>query len=302
MRKPANRPDSRKRRAPKRGHMARIAIGAGGLIARNPTITGGATAFLVTLGFISANALWYQPQVHDGVFFRTRPELVFKPIKHDGGVFGTPQKQSAVDAPVRKVNSVPVPQGNPDPVAAAINNAAGNGGTPVLAPGGDPEVAKMQQKLLSLGFYNGAVDGLAGKGTRAAIEAYRKASADMGIETAQPAVGSASDTTASIAIPAARPGHSAEKATVQTVSATPADKLTAGTAQQPAGTSLAPAEVVRIQAGLRAFGNDKVEIDGKVGASTKTAIREFQNLFKLPVTGEPDAKLLAKMQEIGLIN
>lgn len=295
MRKPANRPDSRKRRAPKRGHMARIAIGAGGLIARNPTITGGATAFLVTLGFISANALWYQPQVHDGVFFRTRPELVFKPVKHDGGVLGAPQKQSAADAPVRRVNSVPVPQGNPDPVAAAINNTAGNGGTPVLAPGGDPEVAKMQQKLLSLGFYNGAVDGLAGKGTRAAIEAYRKASADMGIETAQPAVGSASDTTASIAIPAIKPGHDAEKATVQTVSATPADKLTAA-------SSLAPAEIVRIQAGLRAFGNDKVEIDGKVGASTKTAIREFQNLFKLPVTGEPDAKLLAKMQEIGLIN
>lgn len=302
MRKPANRPDSRKRRAPKRGHMARIVIGAGGLIARNPAITGGATAFLVTLGFISANALWYQPQVHDGVFFRTRPELVFKPVKYDGGVFGTPQKQSAVDAPVRRVNSVPVPQGNADPVAAAINNASGNGGTPVLAPGGDPEVAKMQQKLLSLGFYNGAVDGLAGKGTRAAIEAYRKASAGMGIETAQPAVGSASDTTASIAIPAAKPGHDADKATVQTVSATPADKLTAGAAPQPAGTSLAPAEIVRIQAGLRAFGNDKVGIDGKVGASTKTAIREFQNLFKLPVTGEPDAKLLAKMQEIGLIN
>ncbi|MBA8876706.1 peptidoglycan-binding domain-containing protein [Phyllobacterium myrsinacearum] len=295
MRKPANRPDSRKRRAPKRGRMASIAIGLGGVIARNPTITGGATAFLVTLGFISANALWYQPQGHDGVFFRTRPELVFKPIKHDGSVFGTPQKQSAVDAPVRRVNSVPVPQSNPDPVAAAIN------GDPVLAPGGDAEVAKMQQKLLALGFYNGAVDGLAGKGTRAAIEAYRKASADMGIET-QPAVGNASDTTASIAIPAAKPDHGEEKATVQTISATPADKMPSSAAKQPAGSSLAPAEIVRIQAGLRAFGNDKVEIDGKVGASTKTAITEFQNLFKLPVTGEPDAKLLAKMQEIGLIN
>ncbi|MBA8901334.1 peptidoglycan-binding protein [Phyllobacterium sp. P30BS-XVII] len=294
MRKPVNRPDSKKRRAPKRGRMAAIAIGIGGLIARNPTITGGATAFLVTLGFISANALWYQPQGHDGVFFRTRPELVFKPIKHDGTVFGTPQKQSSVDAPIRKVNSVPVPQANPDPVAAAIN------GDPVLGPGGDPEVAKMQQKLLALGFYNGAVDGLAGKGTRAAIEAYRKASAEMGIET-QPAVGNASDTTASIAIPAAKPDHGQEKATVQTVSARSDDKMPANTAEQPA-SNLAPAEIVRIQAGLRAFGNDKVEISGKVGANTKNAIKEFQTLFKLPVTGQPDAKLFAKMQEIGLIN
>ena len=45
-----------------------------------------------------------------------------------------------------------------------------------------------------------------------------------------------------------------------------------------------------------------VEIDGKVGTSTKNAVSEFQKLFRLPVTGEPDAKLLAKMQEIGLIN
>ncbi|QND52380.1 peptidoglycan-binding protein [Phyllobacterium sp. 628] len=275
--------------------MASVLIGAGGLIARNPAIAGGATAFLVTLGFISANALWYQPQGHDGVFFRTRPELVFKPVKHDGTVFGTPQKQSSVDAPIRKVNSVPVPQANPDPVAAAIN------GEPVLAPGGDPEVAKMQQKLLALGFYNGAVDGLAGKGTRAAIEAYRKATAEMGVEV-QPAVGNASDTTASIAIPAAKPGHGNDKATVQSISATSNDKVTSSAAQAPAGGGLAPAEIVRIQAGLRAFGNDMVEIDGKVGATTKTAVKEFQGLFKLPVTGEPDAKLLAKMQEIGLIN
>ena len=43
-----------------------------GLIARNPTLVGGATAFLVALSFVSANALWYQPHAHSGAFFATR--------------------------------------------------------------------------------------------------------------------------------------------------------------------------------------------------------------------------------------
>lgn len=288
MGKPVNRP---KRRAPKRGRVALVIMATGGLIAANPAIAGGTTAFLVTLGFISANALWYQPHVHEGVFFRTRPELVFKPIKHDSGVFGkASENQPEADAPIRKVKSVPVPQ-NQDPIAAAIN------GDPVLAPGGDPEVAKLQQKLLALGFYSGTVDGISGKGTRAAIDAYRKATADMGIE-AEPAVDKASETTASIAVPAKKPAQTEEKATVQKISTSPEQNAAASTA---AG-NLTPSEIVRIQAGLRAFGNDMVEIDGKIGTSTKNAVSEFQKLFRLPVTGEPDAKLLAKMQEIGLIN
>ena len=60
------------------------------------------------------------------------------------------------------------------------------------------------------------------------------------------------------------------------------------------------AQVVRIQAGLRAFGNDGIVIDGIAGSDTRAAIREFQTLFGLDVTGEPDDALYAKMKEIGL--
>ena len=45
------------------------------LIARNPTLVGGSTAFLVALSFVSANALWYQPHAHSGAFFATRDFL-----------------------------------------------------------------------------------------------------------------------------------------------------------------------------------------------------------------------------------
>ena len=61
-------------------------------------------------------------------------------------------------------------------------------------------------------------------------------------------------------------------------------------------------DIVRIQAGLKAFGHDGIEIDGVVGFKTKGAIREFQSLFGLPVTGEPDVALMEKMREIGLTN
>lgn len=54
-----------------------LAIAAGDFIVRNPVLTGGATAFLVVLSFVSANALWYQPEAHNAVFFRTRPDFVF---------------------------------------------------------------------------------------------------------------------------------------------------------------------------------------------------------------------------------
>jgi peptidoglycan hydrolase-like protein with peptidoglycan-binding domain len=292
MRKPASRPS--KRRAPKRGRMATALIATGRLIANNPGIAGGTTAFLVTLGFISANALWYQPHVHEGMLFSTRPELIFKPIKRDNASLpgAASQKPQSVDAPIRKVTSVPVPQSH-DAIADAIN------GDPVLGAGGDPEVAKLQQKLSALGFYSGTVDGISGKGTRAAMEAYRKASAGLGVEP-EPAVGNASDTTASIAVPAPKPHISADKATVQKVSATRGEDVAAVATASTNG--LSPAEIVRVQAGLRAFGNDKVEIDGKVGQSTKDAVSEFQKLFRLPITGAPDEKLLAKMQEIGLIN
>ena len=59
---------------------------------------------------------------------------------------------------------------------------------------------------------------------------------------------------------------------------------------------------MRIQAGLKAFGNDDIEIDGVVGAKTRSAIQEFQALFGLPETGDPDPAVDAKMQEIGLTN
>jgi peptidoglycan hydrolase-like protein with peptidoglycan-binding domain len=45
-----------------------------------------------------------------------------------------------------------------------------------------------------------------------------------------------------------------------------------------------------------------MEIDGVIGSRTQAALREFQSLFGLPETGQPDQAVYAKMKEIGLTN
>ena len=59
--------------------------------------------------------------------------------------------------------------------------------------------------------------------------------------------------------------------------------------------------VAKVQAGLKEFGNEAIEVDGVMGARTAAAIREFQSLFGLDVTGDADQAVYAKMKEIGLI-
>lgn len=156
-------------------------------------------------------------------------------------------------------------------------------------PAGDPVIEQVQGILRDLKFYDGAVDGLAGPNTVKAIEAYQR---KLGMtptgridEQLLGQLGAANPATAGIApVPAPR-----------------------ATLNEPTQTASIQTEdvkdrVARIQAGLRAFGNDGIEIDGVIGARTRSAVKEFQSLFGLPETGEPDQATYAKMKEIGLTN
>jgi peptidoglycan hydrolase-like protein with peptidoglycan-binding domain len=152
-------------------------------------------------------------------------------------------------------------------------------------PKGDPRVEQVQTVLKDLNFYDGAVDGLAGPNTTRAVEEYRRkmgltVSGEIDAELLE-MLGTPS-TTAGIA-PTPAPRESALPVS-QTVTDAPEDM------------------VVRIQAGLKAFGNDDMEIDGVIGSRTQAALREFQSLFGLPETGMPDQAVYAKMKEIGLTN
>jgi peptidoglycan hydrolase-like protein with peptidoglycan-binding domain len=246
----------------------------GGILVRNPALVGGTTAFVVALSYVSANAIWYQPHFHNGAFFATRETNYVGPPDPSGETTIRIERQSAAEPP------------KPKP---------------------DPTIEKVQAILKSMNLYDGAVDGLNGPATRNAIAAYRKTlgmEASGDIDQSLLELLAVDDTTAGIKpkpsgsppmqiLPDSQvPVPSDPMPTPETISAK---------VEMPAATGPDPM-IMKIQAGLKAFGNDKMEIDGVMGAKTKAAIREFQSLFGLQVTGEPGREVYAKMREIGLTN
>lgn len=154
-------------------------------------------------------------------------------------------------------------------------------------PKPDPLVREVQAALATLGHYAGTIDGLDGPRTRAAVEAYQKVS------------GLAPDGRIDAALRDRLTGTAPAVVATPDSAPTPAfqgDRTTTASVREPDPI------IVQIQAGLRAFGHNGIELDGLAGAKTRSAIREFQSLFGLPVNGEPDEALLAKMRDVGLTN
>ena len=250
---------ARKKPAPAEGFLHRAVASGGDIIARNPTLVGGTTAFLIALFFVAANAMWYQPHFHKGAFFPTR----------------------------EMPNSALPSEEEVEPQAAE------HAGTTAPEPA-DPVVHQVQTVLQDLKLYRGPLDGNLNKATADAIATYQKI-------LGQPTTGEVDDALLS------QLGISTSTASIKPATRdAAADIIRASAPSSPAaqsagGSGLSEEErLKRIQAGLRAFGNDNVDVDGLMGAKTRSAIREFQQLFGMNVTGEPDEALYARMREIGL--
>ena len=112
--------------------VSRMALAAGDIVARNPVVAGGSTAFLVTLGFVASNAIWYQPQAHDGVFFKTRPEQVFRAVVKDDEaqrrLTGSAVVQSSQTAPVREAVNTQSGNHTPQQTVATLPETTVDGG------------------------------------------------------------------------------------------------------------------------------------------------------------------------------
>lgn len=59
--------------------------------------------------------------------------------------------------------------------------------------------------------------------------------------------------------------------------------------------------VMKVQKGLSNIAYADIAVDGLVGEKTRTAIRHFEKHYRLPVTGEPNDRVLAKLKEIGAL-
>ncbi len=119
------------------GPLGEAVAAVGAAIARNPVLVGGATAFIVALSYVSANALWYQPHFHSGAFFATRrPTMSGRRIPA--------AKETTIK--IERQSDAATPRPKPDPV-----------------------VEQVQAILQSMNLYAGDVDGITGPNTRKAI-------------------------------------------------------------------------------------------------------------------------------------
>lgn len=257
----------RRKKSRQQGVLQQGAVALGHKISQNPILVGGSTAFLVTLFYVSANALWYQPFPHRTTFFATR------------SIQGFPQA-----APAEPETTINIER----PSQAEIS-------APAQAPvPTDPVLQQVQGALKALGFYSGGVDGLTGPATHAAISTYQR---KVGLNVSGNVDAAL---LRQLGLTPRTPATPTPRADI-TGAIPPAEAQPAALAPDKAPLS-ANARIIKIQAGLRAFGNDDIQLDGIAGARTRDAIKEFQALFGLSETGEPDETVYAKMREVGLTN
>lgn len=286
----------------------------GEMIAENPGSAGAVTAFGVAMAFFTANAVFFQNSQHPSALFATRPEAVrFVPKGDADAKLPARGEPNVTRFLLQDAERPEIPLAAPlparRPAVIAVDHTPQ---TAELPQSGTADVAGIQELLAKLGYYDGPVDGLRGPMTNAAIDAYKNNVGLRGIELTDAelmtSIRNNLDVTA--AIPAPRPKPA--KAPVETVAPVeqpvkrePVSDPAAATATPDGISQLASeipsAEVVKVQAALRAFGNTDVTVDGVAGEQTQAAIREFQSLFRLPVTGEIDGVLLDKMRTVGLI-
>ena len=234
--------------------------------------------FVTLFGFVSSNALWHQTEAHSNAFFNTRAlpdtRLASQPTAPEGQLVA------------------------PQPIVVA-----------------DQNVARVQTALKALRLYDGAIDGVIGTRTRNAIVAYQTilqveptGLVDQQLLALLDAGGARGSQVARSdePVPAPRAQTPDYEDVVASITPTPSPRRVVQQAapvadSEPAAAKADP-KILQLQAGLKQFGNPDMVVDGLMGSQTRKAIREFQMIFRLPETGEPDAAVFAELRRQGFID
>lgn len=272
----------------------RMIGGLGSVIAAHPSLAGGAAAFAVIFGFVSANALWYQPGQHPAPILKTReissttvPRLSDAARKAMRDAIEARQVTTyrITEGDNASTGSIPVPEMEPEaaPVTASI-------------PARNPLVADIQAELSTKGLYPGDIDGLMGPQSAGAIRAYQK---QVGLpETGEPS----SQLLMSLLAKARMPAKAVDLPKQPPTPALKSDARAAAPVTMPAPPVSEESELVRrIQSGLSNIAYADISVDGVAGSQTRNAIRAFEKHYRLPETGEPNKNVLKKLLEIGAL-
>ncbi len=139
----------------------------------------------------------------------------------------------------------------------------------------DMLVIAAQQELKQAGYYSGAVDGLAGPETQAAIILFERAAG-------RPVTGAASP---------------------ELLDAILSDPRSDSPSGKDAGSRAGIADrVTAVQAALSRAAYGPLPVDGVFGPQTRDAIRRFQADHGLPVTGEISDGLIVELRAAGALD
>ncbi|MEO1701442.1 MAG: peptidoglycan-binding domain-containing protein [Pseudomonadota bacterium] len=259
-------------------------------------ITG--TAFMV----FAVNALFLQSDKHPSAWFETRSFQGGDTLKPDERFTETgvpPKDVTRILIDPQTTALIAPPAQRPERFLQQVQQleTASSQATPI--PDGEKPIAEVQALLSDMGFYTGVQDGISGPMTIAAIEAYKASAGLAGVQMTDEQL--LNNVRRSSAVLAAIPRQEVPVQDFPSPTLRPNETAPEDIAQR-VGPSARDERVRRVQAGLRAFGNNSIEIDGVFGSQTRASIREFQALFELPVTGEIDEQLVDKMVAIGLIH
>ncbi|WP_273787927.1 peptidoglycan-binding domain-containing protein [Bartonella grahamii] len=142
-------------------------------------------------------------------------------------------------------------------------------------------ILEKQKELAKLGLYDGPLDGLEGPKTRRAITLWKQQTAQRMQKNAL-----SNPATDEIAI-------LIKQSEIETKNMTHLKEAISEPSVE---------DIIQVQKALHIFGNEEVIVTGIEDQKTIEALKQFQKMFDLPVTGKINHTILMKMREIGLLN
>ncbi len=292
-----------------------------GFLLRRPRDTLAIAMTLAAFATILVNALFLQPTPHPAPLFSLKPKQSAAAREATGGVV-LPRPRPPEAAP----RAMPSVQPAPSPRTEAPQRAA--------PPRSRSEIiTDVQRELARRGLYDGPVDGIDGSKTGAAIrkfektaglplsgeatEALLKAMAQMPAagsagspgsaaraakphvdpiaallprleqSQAQPRVASGGEGEAVAAVPPAEP-----------IAPAPSAEPTAPPAGGDKGAQVSTKQMKAVQQALTDFGYGQVKPTGIADADTRAAIKEFETVHRLPLTGEISDRFLHELAAV----
>lgn len=267
---------------------------------KNPLMACGFFLFLIGFSFVTFNALFYQSASNHAVFIETRPFASHPLADSNNTDLAKPDLQSNA-VTFSTTTSSPAKQ----PVVTQKEAAVSGNTLP-------DNLLDVQKKLAALGLYDGPLDGLDGPKTRNAIALWHQKvdPAHASNQQMKP-----QDDIASLISGAMPKNGTVDRVTTQSLNnqhspinnaATEAPKIQIETTTQQSAKDdnnfkADAADIMHVQAALRAFGDDTVVVTGKEDDNTAEALKKFQKMFSLTVTGKVNQEVIDKMKDIGLI-